>query len=367
MTKVTIVGALDDESTGYGTHTGEFASALKSISPHTVETINIRDYDRIRARVYANEFTNTDIIISIAQPTNMGLFKKCAAYKICYTVWESTKLPDSWYPGFEIADEIWVPSRWNRDVIAENGVAEDKIFTVPEGVNPGIFRPDGDRIPFVASIPGFKFLHVGKAEPRKSTCELLYAFDAAFDNDQQVVLVIACHNYMIPNFNGIKFLENMSLKNRRKIIYVSPIENRATFANLYRTCDAFIMPSKAESWGLPALEAMASGLPTALVHYAGVTEFATPGNIIELPYKMEHIGQSDLPYFDRSDGDYGEWAAPDIAGMASNMHNMYENMASLKSFSLEASKDIRQRWSWDNAASIANDRISSLIRKRRQA
>jgi uncharacterized membrane protein YgcG len=47
-------------------------------------------------------------------------------------------------------------------------------------------------------------------------------------------------------------------------------------AMFYRGCDAFVLPSHGEGWGLPTHEAMAMGLPVVTTDWGGSTEFTKP-------------------------------------------------------------------------------------------
>lgn len=50
--------------------------------------------------------------------------------------------------------------------------------------------------------------------------------------------------------------------------------DEAAMANFYRACDVFIFPSRAEGFGLPPLEAMASGAAVILTDCGGVSTYA---------------------------------------------------------------------------------------------
>ena len=68
--------------------------------------------------------------------------------KIAYNVWESTLQPQGYFNKLKEFDEIWVPSKWQRDcTIAQGYDPEDKIKVVPEGVDVHTFYPDKDRYP----------------------------------------------------------------------------------------------------------------------------------------------------------------------------------------------------------------------------
>lgn len=50
----------------------------------------------------------------------------------------------------------------------------------------------------------------------------------------------------------------------------------------YQSCDAFVLPTHAEGWGLPTHEAMAMGLPVVTTNWGGTTEFVTSDNALLL-------------------------------------------------------------------------------------
>ena len=215
-------------------------------------------------------------------------------------------------------------------------------------------------MPFLSSIKEFKFLHVGKTEPRKSTCELLQAFDIAFEPNDPVRLIMSCHNPHIPNFNSVKFIENMCLKNREKIVVVNPVRHRKDVAALYRSSDAFIYPSRAEGWGFPPLEAMACGLPVAITHYSGRTAFANEENSLPIPFSLEPMDPNAIPHFARTDNDFGQWASPSVDGLVRVMKEMFTNKNFYETRARTLVSKIHAQWSWSNAAKIATKRLLEI-------
>jgi hypothetical protein len=53
-------------------------------------------------------------------------------------------------------DQLWVASEWQRAASIAQGVPEEFIKVVPEGVDPDIYRPNSD----LPRPDGFHFLHV---------------------------------------------------------------------------------------------------------------------------------------------------------------------------------------------------------------
>ncbi|MEO3999480.1 glycosyltransferase [Mesorhizobium sp. CAU 1732] len=356
MTTLFVAGILDNRETGYGVHTSDLLDALRRVSPWPIEAIDMGS-----RRTTGGYPGPDDVVVCVGTPELLTLFKPTGARLISLTMWESTVIPDGWHLPFSLADEIWTASDWGADVLRRNIARPHRVHVVPAGVDGAAFRPHGPTLPMIDRIEGFKFLHVGKAEPRKGTVELLYAFDRAFD-DEPVYLVLACHNRFIPGFDTVRFLENMCLRRRRFIVPVQPLPDRSAVGALYRSCDAFVAPSRAEGWGLPALEAMASGLPTALTRYGGHAAFAHPGNSVGIPYTMAPIDRGALPALERADGNYGEWAAPDIDGLAGTLRSMAGGLYAERRMAAQASAaEIAERWSWDAAAQEACMRVGSIL------
>lgn len=365
MTTIFVAGCLDSRETGYGVHASDFLDAMRRVSSFPVEALNFSQPPSTGPRIRGARPSDGDIVIVVGNAEAAAMFEGCAARKICFTVWESTRIPDSWHRPLAMVDEVWTATEWGADVLRRNGIDPHRTHVVPEGVDGDIFNPDDDKLGFVDAIEGFKFLHVGKAEPRKGTFELLQAFDRAFDDDDPVHLVLACHNRFIPGFDTVRFIENLCLRRRAWIVPVQPLPERTSIAGLYRACDAFLAPSKAEGWGLTAIEAMACGLPTALTHYSGHTAFADQQNSLAVPFEIGPIEPGALPQFFRQDEDYGEWAVPDIDGLAEVMRSMVHDRAVLRERALLQSMRIRRKWTWDAAAASACERIAALLEDNR--
>ena len=49
-------------------------------------------------------------------------------------------------------------------------------------------------------------------------------------------------------------------------------------ANVYAGVSAFVLPTRGEGWGLPAMQAMSMGLPTISTDYGGQVDFMKPWN-----------------------------------------------------------------------------------------
>ncbi|KAJ1630875.1 hypothetical protein T492DRAFT_73895 [Pavlovales sp. CCMP2436] len=69
-----------------------------------------------------------------------------------------------------------------------------------------------------------------------------------------------------------------------RIVVLDTELSRAQLAALYREVDGFVLPTRAEGWGLPAMEAMATALPVIVTNHSGPTAFIDESNSLPLPY-----------------------------------------------------------------------------------
>ncbi|HZU20867.1 MAG TPA: glycosyltransferase family 1 protein [Gaiellaceae bacterium] len=155
-----------------------------------------------------------------------------------------------------------VSERTRRDLEELYRVPPEKIVVTPNGVDPR-FAPGGSQ--------GSYLLYVGAIEERKDP---LAALDAARDAGMRLVVVG-------PERDGglARRLEAGGADVRG---YVEGEE----LARLYREAAALVFPSRYEGFGLPVLEAMASGTPVVATPDAAVREVAADAALYAQPAEL---------------------------------------------------------------------------------
>jgi glycosyltransferase involved in cell wall biosynthesis len=144
-----------------------------------------------------------------------------------------------------------VSERTKRDIVALYGVPPEKVTVTPHGVDPA-FAP-GD-----ATNDGY-LLFVGAVQARKDPLAALAAADAV-----GVPLVVV----------GPEKEPDLARELRSRGADVRGWVEKPELAELYRRAGALILPSRFEGFGVPVLEAMASGTPVVLSDDEALREVA---------------------------------------------------------------------------------------------
>lgn len=138
-----------------------------------------------------------------------------------------------------------------------------EIRVVPHGVDHARFRSQ-EPTPGVDAavlerlgVSGRYVLHVGTLEPRKNVPGLIAAFDALAANDASLSLVLAG----VPAWGAKQARLAASRARAAARIVVLGFVDQAALPSLLRRAAVVAYPSFSEGFGLPALEALACGVP----------------------------------------------------------------------------------------------------------
>lgn len=158
---------------------------------------------------------------------------------------------------------VMVPTEAGRAVFVDQGFDPARLEVVPLGVDPPpvVDRRTRDEVLHRHGIEGPYVLFVGTAEPRKGLDVLAAAMNRLDRQELTLVLVGP------PGWGGIDL---SGLPRVARLGYLPGDD----LAALRSGAAVFAMPSRAEGFGLPALEAMASGVPVVTTSGTPMEEFA---------------------------------------------------------------------------------------------
>jgi glycosyltransferase involved in cell wall biosynthesis len=163
-----------------------------------------------------------------------------------------------------------VSEQTRRDLVERYGIADAKIVVTPNGVDP-IFTPDGaapERPPYA--------LFVGGIQPRKDPLAAIEAL-ALLNGDLDLVLVGA------EKRGGPEVRDALRRLDLEQRVELTGHVEHEELARLYRGAACLVFPSRYEGFGLPVLEAMASGTPVVAAETGALPEVAGDAAILVEP------------------------------------------------------------------------------------
>lgn len=291
-------------------------------SPKIIESLNSENFDPNLPSVRL--YHQFDLAPSIGRGERIG-----------FPIFELDKFNKTELAHLKSCDKLVVCSEWAREVIKSNNI-DVPTFVAPLGVDRSIFH-EVDYTPH-----NFVFFSTGKWEIRKSQNEIVYAFNKAFNINDNVELWMSMHNIFLSKDQMIslanEYLDTpMGRANKIKLLPPSP--DQLSLCRLMRMSSCGIFPSKAEGWGLGTLEMMACGKPVIVTNYSGHTEYCNSKNSMLLDVDKLEIANDNKWFFGQ-----GNWAHIDIDKLIDIMRAAHKKGDTVNTFGIETSK----KFSWEN-------------------
>lgn len=276
---------------------------------------------------------------------------------------ETTFANPSWVnPHCEKMDLVIVPSEHAKKSLTTAGACSTSIEVVPECYYEEL-TAEGTPIDLSLSTR-FNFLTVGVLTgmtpdtDRKNLFYLLKWFVEEFKNDPDVGLVIKTNRGRETSIDRKgtaillqKILMELGHKGTPKIHLLHGSMSRAEMNSLYKDerIKAFISATRGEGFGLPHIEAAASGLPVIATNWSAHKEFLDKGKWIRVDYDLVSVPQEKIDNQIFVEG--MKWANPKEESFKKSLRKFYEKPDLPKKWSEDLSKTILKDYSLDEAKS----------------
>jgi glycosyltransferase involved in cell wall biosynthesis len=196
---------------------------------------------------------------------------------VLYQPWEFGTVPETWVESIRLhVDEVWTPSEYSRQSFISAGVADTVVHVVPNGVDLDRFTPVGPT--WTLPERGTVFLFVGGTTGRKGIDILLRAYGGEFTADDDVCLVVK--SFGAGTFYRGQTAESMfeafeRIPNRPELVVLDDEVPYDRLPSLYRAADVLVQPYRGEGFCLPALEALACGVPVVVTEGGPTDDFTS--------------------------------------------------------------------------------------------
>lgn len=276
---------------------------------------------------------------------------------------ETDRCYKKWIDKCNEMDAIIVPSTFTKNVLKRSGTIIKPVEVVPEWFNEEIKKPNGrnkdskSRINLRLACKE-NYLMVGTitsknpADDRKNMFYSLKWFCEEFKDDKNTGLVIKC-SYG----KGTKIDRKLTEETIRQVIKevrpgkfpkISLIHGNMTnneISSLYRhpKIIGYISATKGEGYGLPIIEAAASGLPVVATGWSGHMDFMNKECFIPIDYVLKPISPSRVDNRIFMEG--SKWAEVDERSFKRSLRKLKDNISSYNQKALTLQKDVHQRFS----------------------
>lgn len=211
-----------------------------------------------------------------------------------------------------------------RDIVEQLQIAPEKVRAIHHGISDGIAPPQDPQADLArlkqryGIAPGF-LLYLGTLQPNKNIEGLCAAYQRLRARGFEGQLVLA-------GAQGWKYEEMMGRIARRGDdagVLLTGFVDEEDIPRLYGNCAAFALVSFLEGFGIPVIEAMASGAPVVAADACSLTEVVADGGLLVDPLDVDAIADA----LERAATPGAERDALIAAGTARATHFTWERSA----------------------------------------
>ncbi len=238
-------------------------------------------------------------------------------------------LPASCVQALNSNDRVYACSHFVASVFKRHGV------TVPVEVLGLGFDPEVYRYVPRARGEWFTFLCVAEHTARKNLPMLIRAFERAFAATPGVRLRLKTGVHDASQLRSlIRDPERVWLDTRLRA-------GDAEMAQLYQEADCFVLPTRLEGFGMPILEAMATGLPVIVTDYSGHLDFCNADNAWLI--RSKGLVAADTRCFPHLPG---LWSEPCEEHLIELMRGAVADYEATQARGLRGWQHVQDGWTW---------------------
>ena len=246
-----------------------------------------------------------------------------------FTMFETSRVPKAWVDECNKTDAILVPSSWNSEVFKKSGVTVP-IYVVPPGIKEAQTEGATINLPMLKNPEKvYKFYSVFEWTERKNPIGLIKSYLATFTGIKDVALFLKVYSgedtpekrqWLAQQIKEVMNL--MRLDHYPHVILIPEILSTEHMGFFHRTCDCFVLPTRAEGIGLPTMEAMSYGKPVITTKYGGSLQVCNENNSFLIDNQETFV--CNMPWIDCYEGNM-TWAEPNLVHLGQLMKNCYQN------------------------------------------
>lgn len=352
------VAAIDDAG-------GDIAGYPVHWTKRTAE-LDPRDVDRL-LRNESRPPANDAFVVQHAFPPFFRLSDR-PRITVGRTMFETDRIPANWVAPCNLMDEIWVPGDFNIETFTASGVRRDKLWKLPGSIDEVLYAKDHAPLRF-AGRRGFNFLSIFDWSRRKAWDVMVRAFVEEFSVDDDVALFLKVHSSIGKETSDL--LSELETFVRRDlgrspdrlptILLLDDEVPAIDMPSLHLAADCYLMPSRGEGWGRPAMEALAVGVPTIATRWGGQIEFMHDQNSRLVAASMVDVSPQAVAEAGHFRGH--RWAEPSLIDLRAAMREAFEDRRGTLDRAARGRDEILTRFARPAIAAMILERADYLAAK----
>ncbi len=269
-----------------------FINPLRIPKKYDVYHIMTQTLGRLSIFIHPSIITVHDIYPlkgSLTEPTMYGDLKSLPYGNKLISAAYHTFVRES-IKSVKYADVIITPSHYTKkELISLLQINSQKIKVVPHGIRHDLFKPrDKIKTRKILDLPLNKkiVLHVGSENPRKNIPTLIKAFAKLQKDGYRNTILLRVGETQT---NTHKLISTLHLD---ESVLEFGLRDQSELCYLYNAADVLVFPSLYEGFGLPVIEAMASGCPVIAADRTSLPEVLGDAGILCDPLNINELAEA---------------------------------------------------------------------------
>mgnify|MGYP003388122235 CR=1 FL=1 len=312
-----------------------------------------------------------DVSIQIQLPNEWDT--KLGSYNVGITAGVETDICNpSWVDSINKMDLVIVPSEFTKKTFINSGKVTTPIKVIPESFIDEILEEDlADPFTFTSD---FNFLIFGQLtstnpqDDRKNIFNTVKTICDTFKNDDDVGIILKTNGG-----RGTK-IDRLNIKNQFESLVdsvrqgpfpkitilhgdLSPKEVASLYRNKKVKC--LVSMTRGEGYGLPLLEAAASGLPVIVTGWSGHTDFLKGDGYLKLKYSLVPVSKSRIDKNIFVDG--SKWAEPDVKSTIESLSKFRKYPSMYEKRAKNAAQSIKKEYCFSAIRSQYNEAFGEIL------
>lgn len=286
---------------------------------------------------------------------------------------ETDRCNPQWISSCNSMSMVVVPSKHSENSLLASGKIDVPLHVIPESYNEEIEKVNDEQIPLDIKT-NFNFLVFGQLtgnNPENDRKNIFYTVKwlcESFSNDEDVGIIIKTNSgrntaidrrVINQTFTALLKEVRKSVFPRVHILHGDMSNSDVAALYVHPKVKALVSLTRGEGYGLPILEAAASGLPIIATNWSGHLDFMQHGKFIDIDYTLDevHASRIDGKLFIKG----SKWATPKEEDFKRKVVKFRNASTTPKEWAESLKQKIRQNYSIKSIVDNYNQIMKGIL------